>query len=58
MFPDLFPAGLLHDAPVKDVKELQELLQECVEESEAGGRFNAVDDLADILAEYSYGDHL
>lgn len=45
-------AGLLHDPPAKHTKDLQELLRECVEETEAGGRLQAVEEIVDILQVY------
>ena len=46
-------AGLLHDLPPKHTKDLQELLQRCVEETQVGGRMQAVDEIIDILQEYA-----
>lgn len=50
-------SGLLHSPPEKDKENIEEVLRECVQETSAGGRNQAVEDLQDILENYlSYND--
>ncbi len=44
--------GLLHTFPDKHKDELNEMLEECVDEKEPGGRLQSVEELQDILQEY------
>ncbi|XP_022254124.1 uncharacterized protein LOC106469853 isoform X2 [Limulus polyphemus] len=50
-------SGLLHSPPEKDRENIEEVLRECVQETTAGGRNQAVEELQDILEIYlSYND--
>lgn len=48
--------GLLHSIPEKDTQVLEDLLQECVAETSAGGRMQAAEELKDLLGEYVSDD--
>lgn len=53
--PSPYP-GLLHNAPSKDKGALEELLQECVQETAPGGRLQAAEELKDYLSEFFKDD--
>lgn len=48
----MFQLGLLHDVPHKDKSIVDELLQECVQETAPGGRIQAAEELKDYLLEF------
>lgn len=51
------PLGLLHSVPDKDRETVEDLLRECVQETNIGGRKQAVDELREILEKYlNYDD--